>query len=346
MEHDRTSQSSSIRVLIADNSRFHTQLLFGVLSRNPDLQVVSSELNAASLLAASRTNKIDVFVLSAFVDDSAQRGFEILRELREANPETRAVMLLDSSKPEAVIEAFRAGAKGVFDNQGSSEILCQCIRRVHEGHIWISNEQTAMVLDALSSSTKVRAVDRNQMNLLSKREAEVVNCLAEGLTNREIGERLGLSQHTIKNHMFRIFDKLGVSNRIELLFLTLSQVTSAAPPTVFDALLEDPAGDYDEATMELYEKAAEHGVLAAQLLLAQLAWTERTNDMDMVRSYMWYCLAFDQINQTKNNIKKAMTPAQLAEAGSRVQERLDKLHRTASPSPQISASGRESRVVA
>jgi DNA-binding NarL/FixJ family response regulator len=67
------------------------------------------------------------------------------------------------------------------------------------------------------------------MNLLSKREADVVGCLAEGLTNREIGERLDLSQHTIKNHMFRIFDKLGVSNRIELMFMTLSPGHSRAP---------------------------------------------------------------------------------------------------------------------
>src|SRR5579872_5262425 len=346
VEHDRNRHASTIQVLVADNSPFHTQLLVGALSREPDLKVFSSDLNAASVMAASIAHKIDVFVLSAFMDEDAERGFRILQELREADHNTRAVILLDSSKFESVLESFRAGARGVFDHRESPNTLCQCIRQVHGGQVWMSNEQMALVLDSLASAPKLRTVDARGMNLLSKREVEVVRCVTEGLTNREIGERLGLSQHTIKNHMFRIFDKLGVSNRIELLFLTLSQVTSAAPPTVFDALLEDPAGDYDEATMELYEKAAEHGVLAAQLLLAQLAWTERTNDMDMVRSYMWYCLAFDQINQTKNNIKKAMTPAQLAEAGSRVQERLDKLHRTASPSPQISASGRESRVVA
>ena len=344
MEHDHERQSCTIRVLVADNSRFHTQLLVGVLSRDPDLQVVSSDLNAASLVAASITENIDVFVLSAFVNEGAQRGVEILQELRETNPNARAVMLLDSSKPEAVLEAFRAGARGVFDHQESSDTLCQCIRKVHQGQVWVNDDQMAVVLDALASAPKVRAVGGNGMNLLSKREADVVACLAEGLTNREIGERLGLSQHTIKNHMFRIFDKLGVSNRIELMFMTLSQ-GPAAPPLLQD-LLKDPTGDYDEATLAFCEKAAEHGVLAAQLMLACIAWTRRASDSDVIRSYMWYCVASDQLTRTKDTVKKAMNPAQLAEADRRVRERLDKSHRIVpSRSLQVS-SGHEGSIVA
>ncbi len=112
--------------------------------------------------------------------------------------------------------------------------------------------------------------------------------------------------------MFRIFDKLGVSNRIELMFMTLSPGT-AAPPLLQD-LLKDPAGDYDEATLALCEKAAEHGVLAAQLMLARMAWTGRASDSDVVRSYMWFCVALHQVTRTKNSVKKAMNPAQVVEA--------------------------------
>jgi DNA-binding NarL/FixJ family response regulator len=334
VEHDQ-KKACTIRVLVADNSQFHTQLLVGVLSHDPDLRVVSSDLDAASLVAASITEKIDVFVLSAFVDEGAQRGFEILQELRETNSNARAVMLLVSSKPEAVLEAFRAGARGVFDHRESSDMLCQCIRKLHQGQVWVNNEQMAVVLDALASAPKVRAVDGNGMNLLSKREADVVKCLAEGLTNREIGERLGLSQHTIKNHMFRIFDKLGVSSRIELLFMTLSQGT-AAPPLLQD-LLSDPAGNYDEPTLALCEKEAEHGVLAAQLMLARNAWTGRASDSDVIRAYKWFSVALDQLTRRKNNVKKAMSPAQLAEAESRVREWLNKSRRI-EPSPTAEAS--------
>ena len=279
VEHNHT-KACNIRVLVADNSQFHTQLLAGALSRDPDLLVVSSDLNASSLVAASLTEKIDVFVLSSFVDEGAQCGFEILRGLRVANPKVRAVMLLDSSKPEGVLQAFRAGARGVFDSQESSDMLCQCIRKVHAGQVWVNNDQMAVVLNALASAPRVRAVDGNGLNLLSKREADVVGCLSEGLTNREIGERLGLSQHTIKNHMFRIFDKLGVSNRIELLFMTLIQ--SPAAPPLLEAVLKVPGGEYDKATLAFCEKAAEHGVLAAQLLLARNSWAGRASDSESV----------------------------------------------------------------
>ncbi len=81
----------------------------------------------------------------------------------------------------------------------------------------------SFAVEALASFPSVCAVDANGLDLLSKREMDVVRSLAEGLTNREIAERLGLSQHTIKNYLFRVFDKLGVSSRLELLFMTLTQ---------------------------------------------------------------------------------------------------------------------------
>src|ERR1039457_296638 len=149
-EHART-----IRVLVADNSPFHTQLLADTLKRDPDLQVLSSELNGTSLLATSISQEIDVVVLGSFGDGKAQRGFKALQELRETNPHARAVMLLDSSKADSILEAFRAGAKGVFDHQGSPEMLNRCIRRVHEGQAWVSHEQMRLVLDALASRPKI-----------------------------------------------------------------------------------------------------------------------------------------------------------------------------------------------
>jgi len=336
MEHPHDRHVCPIHVLVADNSRFHTQSLVGVLNRDPDLQVLSSDLDPASLLAASINQKIDVFLLSAFADEDAHRGSRILEELRETKPNIRAVLLLDSSKPDSMLEAFRAGARGVFDHQESSDMLCQCIRKVHSGQVWINNEQMALVLDVLASAPKVRAVDGNGMNLLSKRESDVVRCLAEGLSNREIAERLSLSQHTIKNHLFRIFDKLGVSNRIELLFMTLSQST-AAPHLLLQSLLEDPSGDYDEPTLALWEKAAEKGVLAAQLMLAHIAWTGKASDSNLIRAYLWFCAVLDQLARTKNTVKNAMNSAQLAEAERRVREQLNKSQRI-EPSPSAQAS--------
>jgi DNA-binding CsgD family transcriptional regulator len=101
---------------------------------------------------------------------------------------------------------------------------------VHDGQVWASSSEVKFALEALSSAPTIRAINAAGSNLLSRREMQVVHYLAEGLTNREIGERLGLSRHTIKNYLLKIFDKLGVSNRVELLFLTLSK-----PPRAMQA---------------------------------------------------------------------------------------------------------------
>lgn len=322
-QHDRYKHASTINVLVADNSPFHTQLLVGALSRETDLRVFSSNLDTSSILAASVAHRIDVFVLSAFVDEDAERGFTTLGELRESGTRARAVILLDSSKPEAVLGSFRAGARGVFDHRESPSSLCQCIRQVHAGQIWIKNEQMALVLESLASAPKLRTVDARGMNLLSKREVEVVSCVTEGLTNREIAQRLDLSQHTIKNHLFRIFDKLGVSNRIELLFVTLSQHTAdSTSDLTFPDLLTDPCGECDQASLAVCEKAAEQGVLAAQLMLARTALAGGPTDYNAARAYMWPSMALEQLTKFQNNAKKALTPAQLAEAELQIRARL------------------------
>jgi two-component system, NarL family, nitrate/nitrite response regulator NarL len=322
MQQEVSQADRTIRVLVADNSPFHTELLAGALTRDPDFQVIGSNLSATSIAAASRSQIVDVFVLSAFADGDAQVGLKILEELRETNPSVRAVVLLNSSTPDAILEAFRAGARGVFHIQEDSDVLRRCIRSVHEGQAWVSREQMTLLLGALVATPKVKAVDRKGINLLTKREEEVVNCLAEGMTNREIAQTIGLSQHTVKNYLFRIFDKLGVSNRIELLFMTLSQNTPA--PLLLQGLLLDPADGYDEATFTSCEKAAENGVVAAQLTLARMLSAGRKSDRDLAQAYAWFCIAGDQIARTKNALKKDMSDSQLSVAELRVRGWFDK----------------------
>lgn len=326
---EHSQPAHTIRVLVADSSPFHTQLLAGALKRDPAFHVHSSDLSVESLATASTSQTVDVFVLSASAEGDAHRGLKILQELRETNPQARAVMLLDSAKPEYILDAFRAGARGVFHIQESSDVLCLCIHRVHEGKAWVSHDQLTLVLEALAATPKIRAVNGKGMSLLSKREVQVVRCLAEGLTNREIAQRMGLSQHTIKNYLFRIFDKLGVSNRIELLFMTLSQ-TSAAP-LLAPALRIDPADHYDEETISSCQKAAEEGVVPAQLALARIFSKGRPSDRDLIQAYAWFSVAVDEITRTRNNLKKSMNPAQLADAERRVRESSTKSHESDSP---------------
>jgi len=223
MQSNHGSESEMIRVLVADDTRIHTQLLADALRRDRQLDVVSTPAGSRDFVEAVKLHKVDVVVLSSHLDEEPLRGFEVLRQLRASHPDILAIMLLDSSKRDMVLQAFRAGARGIFSRHDSVEILSKCIRSVREGQIWANSEQMTFAVEALATSPMVRAVDAHGLSLLSKREMDVVLSLAEGLTNREIAERLGLSQHTIKNYLFRVYDKLGVSSRLELLFMTLTQ---------------------------------------------------------------------------------------------------------------------------
>jgi DNA-binding NarL/FixJ family response regulator len=232
MQYVSGSGEETIRVLVADDTRIHTQLLADALRRDPLLEVISLPSHSRDLVEAARAQKVDVVIISASLDEDPQRGFEVLRELRASDPQIHAIMLLDSSKRESILQAFRVGARGIFSRHESVESLSKCVRSVHHGQIWANSQQMSFAVEALASSPVIRAVDAKGLSLLSKRELEVVRSLAEGLSNREIAEHLGLSQHTIKNYLFRVFDKLGVSSRLELLFMTLSHTAYFAAGTV------------------------------------------------------------------------------------------------------------------
>jgi two-component system nitrate/nitrite response regulator NarL len=314
------AREDRIRVLVADNTRIHTQLLADALKRDHGLDVISADSDSHGLIAAAIAHKAEVLVISSNLDEEPHRAFEVLRELRASHPQVRAVVLLDSSKREFILQAFRAGARGIFSRNESVESLSKCVRSVHEGQIWASSLQMSFAVEALASSPTVRAVDANGLDLLSKREMEVVHSLAEGLTNREIAERLGLSQHTIKNYLFRVFDKLGVSSRVELLFMTLSQASPAH--SLLPSLLANPANGnrYDEATLAICQKAAEQGLPTAQVALAQLYSARRAGPKDLVYAYMWFLIANEQIARAKNHVNKTMTMEQLLEAEQRAAE--------------------------
>src|SRR5712692_1393201 len=238
MQSAQYSGEEMIRVLVADDTRIHTQLLADALRRDPQLEVIIPPARSHDLVETVKLHRVNVVVLSSNLDEEPLRGFELLRELRASHPGILAIMLLDSSKKEVVLQAFRAGARGIFSRHDSLETLSKCIRIVSKGQIWANSEQMAFAVEALATSPMVRAVDSNGLSLLSKREMDVVRSLAEGLTNREIAERLGLSQHTIKNYLFRVYDKLGVSSRLELLSMTLTQ--ARAPQLVPHTSLENP----------------------------------------------------------------------------------------------------------
>lgn len=203
-----------IRVLAADSTRMSSQLLAQALAQNTQFHVTGIDPKPASILAAVADEKPNVVLMSSVLDEAT--GFDLIRQVCSKRPETRVVMLMDTSKRSAVVEAFRSGAHGVFSRTESPKLLAKCICSVHQGQVWANSAELRYLLEALCQSEPASAVEAGNDAILSKREQDVVRCVADGLSNREIASRLGLTEHTVKNYLFRIFDKLGVSSRVEV----------------------------------------------------------------------------------------------------------------------------------
>ncbi len=224
--------SKTIRVLAADSTRMNSQLLAAALERDKHFELLETVPDARAILAAVAREKPEVAVISAEIDEDPRKGFAVARELQAQRSDTRVVMLLDSSERSQVVEAFRAGARGVFCRTESLKSLAKCICCVSEGQIWANTKELRYLLEALGEALPLRVIDARGADLLSRREQEVVRCVAEGLSNREIAQRLGLTEHTVKNYLFRIFDKLGVSSRVEVLLHVLGKANIHRPATV------------------------------------------------------------------------------------------------------------------
>ncbi|HYL97209.1 MAG TPA: response regulator transcription factor, partial [Terriglobales bacterium] len=185
------------------------QLLITALQRYRRIQIVARATNSEQILSGARANRPSVALISASLQDGSLSGFAAVRELRAQSTEIRTILLLDSAEPGLVIDAFRAGAKGIFCREDSLNSLCRCIEAVHAGQIWANSVQLESVLDAFARVAPPRLVEASGKVPLSKREQQVAQLVSEGLSNREIAQQLKLSEHTIKNYLFHIFEKLG-----------------------------------------------------------------------------------------------------------------------------------------
>jgi DNA-binding NarL/FixJ family response regulator len=217
------SVSSVIAVLVADSSRMQAQLLTGALRRRPEFRIHTCRLDEASILQAVRSMPAKVIVLSLSHTASITDQMCAMRRVHLLHPTVAQVLLVDSYDRELVVNAFRAGVRGIFCIADTHfRLLCRCIQRVAEGQIWANAEQMSFLLDLVSEVPSLRVLNSRGHKILTPREEQVVALVAEGFSNRDTARELNLSEHTIKKYLFRIFDKLGISSRVELVLYAVN----------------------------------------------------------------------------------------------------------------------------
>ncbi len=236
-EPHSSDEREAISVIVADADPLSCKLLTTLLNGEPDFEVVATVGSQESLLMRVHQGGTDVALVGLDLADGPSKGLDALRAVRELNPQLPVVLLLNHSEPHVVLEAMHGGSRGVFSrSEFEPAALFKCLRCVHEGQIWLNTQELGYVLSAWARTPQLRVVDAQGVKLLSSREEDVVQLVVEGLGNREIAQRLNLSEHTIRNYLFRIFDKLGVSNRVELVLYATSNPREIVPKKAIDEL--------------------------------------------------------------------------------------------------------------
>lgn len=215
---------SRISVLISEPEQMYLDLLvkafYDVRAR---FKVTASTCSTSGIFTALQQTCPQVAIISSALRDGPQAGIRILPVLRKTYSNVRLLVTVGSLDRELVVESFRLGADGVFCRNDPFDALCKSVDVLSQGQIWANVQQLRFVLDALTRSPKQVTVHPTVERQITKREAAVVRLAVEGLSNREIAQQLSLTEHTVKNYMFRVFEKLGVSNRVELVLSCLRQ---------------------------------------------------------------------------------------------------------------------------
>ena len=197
---------------MADDHAIFRDGLRKLLEGADDVQIVGEASNGVECTKMLGKLKPDILLLDLRMPE--KDGLGVLEEVNFDSLPTRVIVLTAAEDDRDVVRAMRLGARGVVLKQSASDLLLKSIRKVHEGEIWLDNRMTAEVIDAFKKSSE--SGQRREKPLLSDREKEIVQLVAQGFRNREIGEKLFISEQTVKNHLHNIFDKLGVSDRLEL----------------------------------------------------------------------------------------------------------------------------------
>jgi DNA-binding NarL/FixJ family response regulator len=187
-------------------------------------KIVGYSWNSIEAESVVKNQKPDIAIVSPNLSDGPFKGLDLVRKIRDSYSSTRSIVLLDAEDPQMLIYSFQAGVKGVFSRERSMKALPKCIRVVHSGQIWVSTHELQILLEVLNRRSRSNLLSPVGTKNLTKREVDVAYLAAEGFRNHEIALQLTLSTHTVKNYLYRIFEKLDVSSRVELATRALSPV--------------------------------------------------------------------------------------------------------------------------
>jgi len=219
-----TVTKSKIRIVVADDHPIFRDGLCRLLALEEDFEVVAQAQDGRQVLDVLQQHEPDILLLDLKMP--GLDGLATLQRLQIAKNKTRVIVLTASDDKNEFVQAMKLGTSGIVLKQTATELLIKSIRKVHAGEIWLDSHTTAAVIrqfvandeapPVMHSMPVAPATRERERSPLSQREREIVALVAQGFKNKEMAEKMFISEQTVKNHLHNIFDKLGVSDRLEL----------------------------------------------------------------------------------------------------------------------------------
>jgi DNA-binding NarL/FixJ family response regulator len=220
LDNAQVSQSEEkfIRVIVADTQAIFRAGLRKIFAVEDDIRVVGQAETMAQTLASAKRFSGEVLIFeSVLAENPAEAVSELLRQC----PTLRLVVLLPEANQESTLELFRRGAHGIISREVEPELLLDCIRKVAKGEPWLDSRGTQWVLEAYRSQGTRPLPARSKVQLTPK-ESMIVVCVTQGMKNKEIATRVGTTEQVVKNYLRKVYDKLGVADRLELALYCLN----------------------------------------------------------------------------------------------------------------------------
>lgn len=212
--------TAPIRVLIADGQPIVLEGLRGVLRQHPGIQIVGEAIDGVETIDKTVSVEPDVVVMDLRLPRID--GLTVLRSIQTRVPKAKVILFASSESKEEFVEAMKLGCRGVLLKDGPTSLIEKSIQKVYAGEIWLDSNTTAAVIRQFALPTEpfisqqINGKTGRERAQLSQREREIIILIAQGYKNKEIAEKMFITEQTVKNHLHNVFDKLGVSDRLEL----------------------------------------------------------------------------------------------------------------------------------
>ncbi len=212
----------SIKVAVADDHPIYRLGVSKLLEPEPDLILVGQAANGMEAILVVEKFEPDILLLDLIMP--VMDGIEVLSELAKRKLRSRVILMMTGAEREKATRGVRLGARGILFKDADAALLVKSVRKVYEGEVWIDNPILSQALESLvTKPASPPGLSGQHDARLSGREMEVVRCVAMGLRNKEVADKLGVSEATVKNHLTHVYSKLGVSDRLELILDAIHQ---------------------------------------------------------------------------------------------------------------------------